>query len=148
MTDDAKQESNVWDARAARWVWWCWTRRLLAPSIKSNVLARLQVNRRRACEPDAFMDSEMPFFNMAVHALCDVPEHEIEAVCFIGVHWYDVNIKDLAREQQCARGTIYNRARKFAKRADLLSRTIRRAHESMSLLKCSIPVEQNSSGVD
>lgn len=148
MSDQPMAESNESDAQAARWVWWCMTRRLFAPMVKSNILARLQPRRSRACEPDAFMDASMPFFNMAVHALCEQPEHRTEAACFVGVHWYDVNIKALAREQQCARGTIYNRARAFAKRADLLSHTIRRVHESMTSEKCSNFVEHNSALVD
>lgn len=130
------EDSHI-ETLCARWVWWCMTRRLFAPTVKSNILARLQPRRSRSCEPDAFMDASMPYFNMAVHALCESPDSETEAVCFVGVHWYDVNIKELAREQKCARGTIYNRARAFAKRAEALSHTIRRVHESMTAGKCS-----------
>jgi hypothetical protein len=141
-------EDNYIDEKCIRWVWWCATRRLFAPAVKSNILARLQPRRTRSCEPDAFMDSSMPFFNMAVHALCERSECKDEAACFVGVHWYNVNIKELAREQQCARGTIYNRARAFAKRAESLSHTIRKVHESMTSEKCSSLVVQNSSCVD
>ncbi|BEU21582.1 hypothetical protein [Paraburkholderia sp. 22B1P] len=143
------QDNTQVDWQCNRWVWWCDTRRLFAPPVKSNLLARLQVNRRGAAlEPDSFLDPEMPFFNMAVHALCDQAEYAQEAACFIGVHWYNCNIKALAREQQCARGTVYNRARSFARRALALSKTIRTVHESMTSEKCSKAVEQNSSCVD
>jgi hypothetical protein len=141
-------EENHIDEKCSRWVWWCMTRRLFAPAVKSNILARLQPRRTRSCEPDAFMDASMPFFNMAVHALCEQAEYQIEAICFVGVHWYSVNIKALAGEQQCTRGTIYNRARAFAKRAELLSHTIRRVHESMTSEKCSSFAVQNSACVD
>lgn len=141
-------EENHIDEKCARWAWWCMTRRLFAPSTKSNILARLQPRRVRSCEPDAFMDASMPFLNMAVHALCERPEHADEAACFVGVYWYSVNIKALAREQQCARGTIYNRARSFAKRAESLSHTIRKVHESMTSEKCSKLVVQNTECVD
>lgn len=136
--------TNEWDFVANRWVWWCRTRRLFVPPVKSNVLARLQKLRTPSVEPDAFLDAAMPFFNMAVHALCDRPEYEEEVEAFVGVYWYEVNIKALAREQRCARGTVYNRSRRFARRAHALSITIRKTHEAMSLLKCSISVEQNS----
>ncbi|WP_052391652.1 hypothetical protein [Paraburkholderia bannensis] len=141
-------ESNEWDAQAGRWVWWCRTRRLFAPPVKSNILARLQPRRGRSVEPDAFLDAEMPFFNMAVHALCEHPEHAQEAAAFVGVNWYEVNIKLLAHEQQCARGTIYNRARRFAQRAHSLAGTIRKVQESMSMLECSTEAEQNTVSVD
>ncbi|NUX55936.1 hypothetical protein [Paraburkholderia youngii] len=143
---DARLEhKRVADDFANRWAHWSRTRRLLAPTVKSGVLARLTSPGGAWCEPDAVMDSEMPFFNMAVHALCDEPNHASEAVCFLGIYWYTTCIKALAREQGCARGTVYNRARAFSKRAKLLSRTIRNVHESMVPPECSNSVERNSS---
>lgn len=41
-----------------------------------------------------------------MHALCEVQEHEQEAAAFLGVHWYEVDIKALAREQDCAGPSI------------------------------------------
>ena len=131
------------DELAARWVWWCRTRHYFAPRVKSNILARLRPGGRNF-EPDAFLDKEMPFFNMAVHALCESALYEKEATCFVGMHWYDVNIKAFAKEQECARGTIYNRARRFARHAYLLSQSIAKAHSLGDSKECSIPVEQNS----
>lgn len=145
MNQKQLEQKHTADDWAHRWVNWSRTRHLLAPQVKSSVLARLITPGRVWVEPDAAMDAEMPFFNMAVHALCEQSEHSGEAVCFIGVYWYTVCIKALAREQQCARGTIYNRARAFSKRAALLSRTIRKVHESTVSLKCSKSVEHNSS---
>lgn len=63
-------ESDI-DAYIDRWVFWCATRRLLAPTVKSNILSRLQPSKVRTREPVAFMDPSMPHFNMAVHALCE-----------------------------------------------------------------------------
>ncbi|MBC8729999.1 hypothetical protein [Paraburkholderia sp. UCT2] len=139
------EHKHVADDFANRWVHWSRTRRFLAPTVKSSVLARLTSPGGARCEPDAVMDSEMPFFNMAVHALCDDPNHASEAVCFLGIYWYTTCIKALAREQACARGTVYNRARAFSKCATLLSRTIRNVHESMVPVECSNSVERNSS---
>jgi hypothetical protein len=143
--DDNQQ---LLDEQADRWVWWCDTRHYFAPTVKSNVLARFQPKRGRSFEPDAFLDSSMPFFNMAIHAMCDDPQHEEDAICFIGVHWYKINIKALANEQECARGTIYNRARRFARQAMSLSDAIRKVHESFTSEKCSNSVEQNSALCD
>lgn len=141
-------EDQEFDEQADRWVWWCRTRHYFAPAVKSNILARLQPKRGRAFDPDAFLDREMPFFNMAVHALCEQYLHEMDAACFLAVHWYGANIKAVAKEQQCARGTIYNRARRFARQAQSLSIVIRKAHESFTSEKCSNLVEQNSAIVD
>lgn len=136
------------DAYVDRWVFWCATRRLLAPTVKSNILARLQPSKSRSREPDAFMDPEMPYFNMAVHALCEQQENEKAAAAFLGIYWYRANIKGLARDHQCARGTVYNRARSFARRAMAMRETIRKVHESMTAEKCSIQIEQNSAICD
>ena len=136
------------DELADRWVWWCNTRHYFAPAVKSNILARLQPKRGAAREPDSFLDAEMPFFNMAIHAMCDDARFERDAICFLGVHWWRANIKALAKEQQCARGTIYNRARRFARQASSLSVVIRNAHESFTSEKCSNSVEQNNTICD
>jgi hypothetical protein len=136
------------DAYVDRWVFWCATRRLLAPTVKSNILARLQPAKGRTREPDAFMDAEMPFFNAAVHGLCEQEGNEIEAAAFLGVYWYRANIKGLARDHQCARGTVYNRARRFARKAMAMRETIRQVHESMTAEKCSISAEHHSACAD
>lgn len=137
------------DDKAHRWVAWCLTRRIFAPYVKSNVLARLQPARRAATEgPDAFLDSEMPFLNMAIRELCDRDELFDEAECFLGLYWYRANIKVLAHQQQCARGTVYNRARRFASRAAVLGSSIRRKHERLGLDQVFNPIEQNSCSVD
>ncbi|GAB7525338.1 hypothetical protein [Paraburkholderia sp. 2C] len=143
------RERNAADDQANEWVSWCWTRRLFAPPVRSSVLARLQPPSRPTYgEPDAALIPDMPFFNMAVHALCENAEFNGEAACFVGVYWYRANIKAMAHEQQCARGTVYNRARRFSERAITLSRSIKKVHESFSAEKCSISVEQNSTCVD
>jgi len=139
-------ESDI-DSYVDRWVLWCSTRRLLAPTVKSNILACLQPAKARR-EPDAFMDSSMPYFNMAVHGLCEQQGNEAEAAAFLGVYWYRANIKGLARDQQCARGTVYNRACRFARKAMAMRETIRQVHESMTAEKCSISVEHHGACVD
>ncbi|MBU9173993.1 hypothetical protein [Burkholderia gladioli] len=142
-------QNQTLDELADRWAWWCMTRRLFVPPVKSNVLARMQPPRNRLnVEPDAFLDPEMPFLNMAIHAMCEQGEHRGIAECFVGVYWYRTNIKALAGEQGCARGTVYNRARSFIRSARSLARVIRETHEAMTESKCSISVEQNSAFAD
>lgn len=128
------------DEKAERWVWWCRTRRYFAPHVQSNILARLQPRRGRLFEIDPVLDGDLSFFNMAVHALCETGDCEAE--CFLGVFWYQVRIKELARQFECSRGTVYNRARRFIERANTLARVIRGIHE------CSKIVEQNSAFSD
>ncbi|MDR5852368.1 hypothetical protein QCE79_34425, partial [Caballeronia sp. LZ003] len=65
----------------------------------------------------------------AIHALCERPDFAGDAECFLGVYWYRANIKVIAHQLQCSRGTVYNRARAFAKRAQSHGVMIRRIHE-------------------
>lgn len=130
----SEQELSMCERHAAddlinQWVLWCRTRRIFVPAAKSNVLARLRpVRRTHTEEPDAFLDAEMPFLNMAIQTLCDRDELAGEAECFLAVYVYRKNIKTLAYEQKCTRGTVYNRARRFAIRAKALGRSISRKH--------------------
>jgi hypothetical protein len=136
------------DAYCERWYMWCVTRRLYAPPSKLNILARLQPRKTPLRDPDGQLDADMSFFNMAIHGLCEDPAHAAEAACFLGLFWYAVNVKALAREMNCARGTIYNRARKFAAHAMTLSKTLRKIQDANSLPKCSSFSEHNSALVD
>ena len=143
--DMPEQEKDAADEKVNRWVWWCMTRSIFAPRVKSNMLARLMPPQRPSRgEPDAFLDAEMPYFNMAVHALCDQAEHAGEAECFLGLYWYGANIKALAGEQQCARGTVYTRARRFAQRASSLGVSMKRVHDAHVPDKVFKIIEQNS----
>lgn len=135
------------DKYCDRWLAWTQTRRLYVPSGKLNILARLQPRRSAVRETDARLDAEMPFFNAALHGLFDEEGREIDAACFLSLYWFDANIKQVAGELDCVRGTVYNRARRFAQDAIRMGKALRKAHESMSA-ECSKNVEQNSSCVD
>lgn len=141
------KEGNTLDDKIDRWVQWCKTRRLFSPPLRTNVLARLQPRRIRLAEPDSFLDSEMPFFNAAIQSLCDRPDFTGEAECFVGVYWYRVNIKRLAADQSCSRGTVYNRARRFAQRAYALSISLRQMQTHIVLNECSRNLEHKSCGI-
>ena len=135
------------DAYCDRWLWWCQTRRLYVPAGRLNILARLQPRRSSGRETDARLDPEMPYFNSALHSLFDDEERAQEAACFLGVYWSDAKIKQVAAELKCARGTVYNRARRFAQDAISMSKALKKAHETMSA-QCSSFAEQNSALVD
>lgn len=79
---------------------------------------------------DIFLDKDIPYFNMAIHALCEDPELSGEAECFLAINWYDVSISAMSKNMKCARGTLYNRARRFARRAIALAEEIRRQVDS------------------
>jgi hypothetical protein len=145
-TRETMENQNL-DAMADRWVWWCETRRYFAPPVKQNILARFRPSKQ-SFEPDAFMDAEMPFLNMAIHAMCEQGPHIKDAECFMGVHWYRMPKKTLAFHFKCERGTVYNRARRFMRNAVALAKTIRQAHECLKVEKCSNEIEQNSALVD
>lgn len=140
-------DQNV-DELVARWVWWCETRRIFAPRPSSNALARLQPRRRRPVEPDSFLDPEMPYLNMAIHALCDQTDEQVAANSFLAVYWYRIPIKQVAYEMKCARGTVYNRARRFASSSITLARAIRRIQATNSFDNCSTEFEQNTTSGD
>lgn len=105
---------------------WCRTRRLLAPPIPTNVLARLQPRRSSGCEPDAEMNAHMPFLNMAVHALADI--NPAEGLCFslYYVHGFRP-VKSMAAALGIGRRTFYDRMVRHARRVYVLADSIRRA---------------------
>ncbi|AVF41566.1 hypothetical protein AL486_19115 [Pandoraea apista] len=107
---------------------WCRTRRLFAPPVPSNILARFQPRECAAVEPDAQLIADMPFFNMAVHALAnDYPQ---EGICFSLYHVHGFRpVKTLAASLGIGRRTFYERVRKFSERALKLSVSIRKIHE-------------------
>lgn len=84
--DMTQHDNHAVDDLVNRWVQWCRTRRIFAPRMRSSILARLRPSRRICTgEPDSFLDAEMPYFNMAIHALCEHLEYAGEAECFLGV---------------------------------------------------------------
>lgn len=107
---------------------WCRTRRLLAPPVPSNVLARLQHRRSVGEVPDGPMDANMAYFNMAVHALAD--EDPESGVCFTLYHVYGFRpVKAIAATLGIGTRTFYDRVGRYARRVARLSVHIRKAHE-------------------
>lgn len=110
------------------WVHWCYTRRFyIAPGGKSQ-LGVMQPSKLRE-PPDARNNADMQFFNMAVHTLADMKEHHDAMVCF-NLYYIEQadNIKRKADELGISRPTYYNRVKAFARKAYVLSLSLKAAH--------------------
>lgn len=125
---DDQELRNYCDA----WSYWCSTRKYYLQPGAKNILARMQPSKVRQ-PPDARNYPNMQYFNMAVHALADMPEYHDGLVCF---NFYYVeqspNIKSIAFDLGISRPTYYNRAKAFARKAYSLSLSIKEAHEMMA----------------
>ncbi|MFS2007953.1 hypothetical protein ACEN9F_30535 [Duganella sp. CT11-25] len=114
------------------WVYWCYTRRYyIAPGGKS-VLASMQPSKT-GLPPNARLDPDMQFFNMAVHTLADMKEHRDAMVCF-NLYYVEQadNVKRLADQLGISRPTYYNRVKSFARKALVLAQSLKKVHaESM-----------------
>lgn len=110
------------------WAWnhWCRTRKFyIAPGAK-NILARMQPARVKL-PPNALVSADLSFFNMAVHALADMNDPDLE--CFVKYYVECVgNIKVVADELKIHRDTFYERKRRFARRAFSMSASLKNAH--------------------
>ncbi|MDM8356660.1 hypothetical protein [Pandoraea communis] len=105
------------------WSAWHRSRRLFAPPVPANILARL-VPRKVGVEPDAICSSSLSFFNLAVLAL---PE-SIEKKTFYLYYIHRVkNIKAVASEMGVSRDAFYKRVDSFR---DQAYRAYRRMTES------------------
>lgn len=109
------------------WFQWCMTRRYFVPPGSKNILARMQPTKIRPA-PDAILSAELSYFNMGIHALADMGD--ADADCFVQYYFYRVrNIKKVADEMKIGRRTFYDRLNRFARKAHLLSISLKRAHQ-------------------
>lgn len=115
-----------------RWVQWCFTRGFYLKPGAKNILARMQPSKSGK-EPNARNDPDMQYFNMAIHAIADMPEYADGLVCF-NLYYVDHadNVKVEAHRLGISRPTYYNRAKAFARKAHSLSISLKTAHELMS----------------
>lgn len=110
------------------WVHRCYTRRYyIAPGGKS-VLASMQPSKT-GLPPNARNNPDMQFFNMALHTLADMKEHRDAMVCF-NQYYVDQsgNVKRFADQLGISRPTYYNRVKSFARKAYVLSQSLKKAH--------------------
>ena len=79
--------------------------------------------------PDARLNPDMQFFNMAIHALADMREHRDGMACFSLFYVeQDICIKREADRLGIARSTYYRRIIAFARRAYSMAQSIKRVH--------------------
>lgn len=124
--DEARVGLNDQDLHAYCDAWreWCRTRGFYMPPLAKNILARMQPSKVGQ-PPNAELMPDMPYFNMAVHALCEMKDNEAE--CFLLMYYCQVkNIKKVAYEMQIGRQTFYDRVNRFARRAYSMSLSIKK----------------------
>lgn len=128
MSDnELKMDDQALHAFCLDWVRWCRTRRFLAPPVPSTLLGRLQPRSGEGREPNGPMAADMSFFNMAVHGLAESYPHEY--VCFAIFYMHEAtNIKAVAADMNIGRQTFYDRVKRFAKRAQVMTPAIRKIH--------------------
>jgi len=116
------------DAYCHDWAKWCATRNYYLRPGAQNILARMQPHRSGR-EPNARNDPNMQFFNMAVHALADMPEHAEALACFNLMYAVQAeHIKREANKLGIARSTYYRRATAFARKAYSMSLSIKKVY--------------------
>lgn len=113
------------------WVIWCQTRRYYLKPGAQNILARMQPSKSGR-EPNGRNSADMQYFNAAIHSLADMKEHEDAKVCFV-LFYVDQapNVKVEANRLGITRPTYYNRAKAFARKAYMLSLSLKSAHAEM-----------------
>lgn len=124
--DEARIGLNDQDLHAYCDTWreWCRTRGFYMPPKAKNILARMQP-AKVGQPPNADLLPDMPYFNMAIHALCEMNDPDAE--CFLLMFYCQVkNVKKVAYEMKIGRQTFYDRVNRFARRAYAMSRTIRK----------------------
>lgn len=130
------------------WVHWCYTRRYyIAPGGKS-ALGNMQPSKT-GLPPNARLNPDMQFFNMALHALADMATHKDEMVCF-NLYYVEQadNVKRLAEKLGISRPAYYRRVKAFARKAFSLSLSIKSAQNTMAEMvevnKCNDQARHNS----
>ena len=117
------------NAYCEEWASWCYTRRFYLKPGAKNILARMHPSKS-GVEPNARNSADMQFFNMAVHALADMKEHEEALACFNLMYVEQADhVKRQADKLGISRPTYYNRSRAFARKALALAVSLKRVHQ-------------------
>jgi len=119
------------DAYCEEWVNWCYTRKFYVPPGAVNILARMQPSKTGE-PPNARNSADMQYFNMAVHAMADMTEHQDAFACFRLMYIEQCgNVKRLAEQRGISRQTYYARAKAFSRKALSMSKSLKTATELM-----------------
>ena len=117
------------DAYCLDWQFWCKTRGYYLQPGPKNILARMQPSKVGK-PPNGRNNPDMQYFNMAVHALGDMAEHQASVACFNLYYPLEGekadNIKRIADQMGIHRATYYRRVLAFARKAYSMSLSIKR----------------------
>ena len=116
------------------WVIWTSTRKFYARPPSTSVLARMQPSKSGR-EPNARNHADMPYFNMAIHTLADMKEHQERYAAFMAYYCgEDDVVKRVVARLGIGRQTYYDRVKRFAQDAMNLSQSLKLAQQSYSTL--------------
>lgn len=130
---DLSQSDAEIAAYCHAWVRWCRTRKFYVKPQVVNVLARFMPSRAREA-PDARNYPDMPYLNLAIETLAEMPEYHRRFQSFAAFYWVGANAKATAYELHIGRQTYYDHVKQFGRSAYAMSLAIKKAQEGMSLL--------------
>lgn len=120
-------ENNDLHLHCLRWAAWRHTRRFYVRPNPANILARFQPASIGAA-PDADLDCEMQFFDAAISAMRNDKDYLADIACFWSFYVKrERNIKRVAADMGIGRRTYYDRVRRAARAAYLMSIDIKDA---------------------
>jgi hypothetical protein len=112
------------------WVRWCQTRGMYMKKAGGSLLGRMQASKT-GTEPNARNHPDMTYFNMAVHALADMPKWTVKARAFMAYYVGDGEVvKRTADQLGIGRRTYYDHVKSFADQAHRLAASIKKSHET------------------
>ena len=124
------------DAYCHAWVNWCHTRKFYLQPGAQNILARMQPSKTGQ-PPNARNDPDMQFFNMAIHAMADMPEHAGAFACFKMTYIEQPSsVKQEAARLEIDRSTFYRRSTAFSRKAYSMAQSLKAAHKTM--IECDL----------
>lgn len=129
-----KLSSAEIDAYCIAWAKWCRTRRYYIKSPPQNILARMQPSKSGEI-PDARNYPDMQYFNMAIHALADMPKYSASAKSF-KLYYESSNgdnsslVKQMAHSLGVSRQTLHAHYVGFGRAAHSMSISLKAAHEA------------------
>jgi|GEM_PF-942352 len=122
------------DAYCHFWAMWCRTRRFYIRPAPQNILARMQPSKSSE-PPDARNYPDIQYFNMAIHALADMPKYAASAKSFM--RYYGATgsdgqelIKQMAHGLGISRQTLHAHYVQFGRAAYAMSLSLKAASEA------------------
>jgi hypothetical protein len=124
------RQPHAMDELCWEWVRWCVTRKFYIRPPGKSILARLQPSKSGK-EPNGRNHPDLQFFNMAVHALGDMPKHKAGFAVFHAHYMGEGDVvKRAADKLGISRPTYYARLAQFAKDAYSMSQSLKRIHDN------------------